>query len=222
MNRNGFLPVMTSVAFALCCATVLAARPEAKTAKTETTVIAGAVALPKFEKFAGIVGEYFQAKKKGPRALLSQGDVRALFPLLEKAGWKVADQNQILKQLLPDNDFMVQQFRTAGGRTFSEQIARLPGGFDRCDRLRRLPRGEGYLSDMIRGPDGYKLFQYMTETEGGTNLGIMLSEVDGGANFNRNTGRIYTIDDLVKRLKTSYDRVVLDNQKAAAKARFGR
>lgn len=164
------------------------------------------VPLPAFSTIEKIVHDHFRKNHIDRRALLSRGEVQPLFAQFEKAGWKVEDEKDILDHVLADNDFMVQQLRTPQGRQFAAQIARYPEGYDRADRLRRLPRGERFLSDMVRGPDGYKLIEYMTMSPYGYNMGLMLSDTPDGRDFNQPTGRIYTSDQFLKRLRESYDR----------------
>ncbi len=53
------------------------------------------------------------------------------------------------------------------------------------------------------GPDGYKMLQYTTTTSGGGELGKMLSNSPGAGDFNASTGRIYTVDGLLDRLRQS-------------------
>jgi hypothetical protein len=172
--------------------------------------------LPPFSVIEQIVRRHFADKHYGDKTLISQGDVAPLFPRFVKAGWQVADRDQIIGDVLPDNDFMVQQLRTPQGRAFAAQIARYPEGYDRADRLRLLPRGERFLSDMVRGPDGYKLIQYMDMTPGGQYLGVQLSRIPEGRDFNKPTGRIYTCPQLIQRLRQSYQAEREKRKQAAA------
>lgn len=148
--------------------------------------------------------------------LLAQGDVFPLFAQLEQVGWKVADQAQIVKQILPDSDFVVVQLRTPRGQAFMRQVSRAPETYDRIDRFRRIPRGEKIIRQMIHDPGGYTLFQYMATTPGGINMGRQLSRTPNGVGFNEPTGRIYTGDQLIDRLKESYA-LELKRRKAAPK-----
>jgi hypothetical protein len=162
---------------------------------------------PTFEKVQETVERQLAANRSyQPGDLITVSVVEMLFRKLEKINWKVADRKDILKQVLPDSDWMARQFSGDRGREFMRHIADLPGGYDRVDRLRRMPYGQQQIVNLIGGPDGYKLFEYMTTTQGGRNMGKMLSQGVNGENFNQPTGRIYTELDLVKRLKKSYDR----------------
>lgn len=161
--------------------------------------------LPNFLVVEQVVHDYFASKKIQNDDLLSKGDVRPLFPVLAKQGWNVADQNQIIGQLLDDKYFMVLMFKKGEGRDFAHSCARFPGGYDRLDRLSRLPHGDTFIEGLIAGPDGYKMIEYMTETPGGNVLGQQVSNAPKGRNFNDPTGRIYTTTELLMRLRESYD-----------------
>ena len=94
------------------------------------------------------------------------------------------------------------------------QISSYPNAYDLLDRLSRLPRGRQTVRDLIRGPDGYKMLQYMTTSAGGRQMGKQLSNSPGAGKFNEPTGRIYTAEDLLRRLEQS--------RAAAAKPRKSR
>ncbi len=161
--------------------------------------------LPTFIAVEASVHQYFADKRIQNDDLLSKGDVRPLFAVLAKQGWNVADQNEIIDQLLDDKYFMVLMFKKGAGRDFAHNCARYPGGYDRLDRLSRLPHGDTFIEGLIAGPDGYKMVEYMTETPGGNVLGQQVSNAPKGHNFNDPTGRIYTTTELLMRLRESYD-----------------
>ena len=161
--------------------------------------------LPTFAAVEKIVTEHFAAAKDHrAKDLIARGDVQPLYVLLERAGWKVADQKQIQDSLLSDQHVLVKKLRTSAGKKFMRQVAGDPEVYDRLDRFVRLPRGERMLQDLIDGPDGHKLLDYMTKTQGGKELGKMLSDAPRGRDFNDQTGRIYTVKTLVERLKSSH------------------
>lgn len=137
--------------------------------------------------------------------LLTAPKVEKILAKLEQIHWKVADAKEITKLVLPDGDWLATRLLNGEGRQFMRQIAALPGGYDRIDRLRYLPEGERVVTNLFDGPDGFTMIEYMTTTHGGKNLGNYLSEDDNGADFNKHTGRIYTEQELLKRLKTSYE-----------------
>jgi len=160
---------------------------------------------PTFLAVEASVRQYFASKKLQNDDLLCRGDVRPLFDVLAKQGWSVADRDQIINQLLDDKYYMVRMFKKGAGRDFAHSCARFPGGYDRLDRLSRLPHGRTFIEGLIEGPDGYKMIEYMTETPGGNVLGQQVSNAPKGRNFKNPTGRIYTTDELLMRLRQSYD-----------------
>ena len=164
---------------------------------------------PSFDDITKTVKTHFATSRYyQPGDLVTAGNVGRLFTKLErnkKGKWKVRDQKEILKQVLPDGDWLARQFSTRYGTKFMRAVAEMPGGYDRVDRMRRMPHGEQQLIDLIRSPDGAKMIEYMTTTDGGKNLGKMLSQGVNGADFNAPTGRIYTEAELLKRLKQSYE-----------------
>jgi hypothetical protein len=137
--------------------------------------------------------------------LLTASKAERILAKLERNRWKVADGRQIVKQLLPDSDWMAVRLSAPDAQQFMHDIAKLPGGYDRVDRLRNMPQGEIHIGDFIDTPDGSAMIEYMTTTQEGKNLGNFLSQDPDGHNFNKLTGRIYTEQELLKRLKTSYD-----------------
>jgi hypothetical protein len=137
--------------------------------------------------------------------LLTSSKVEKILSKLEQIHWKVADARDIVKLVLSDGDWLAVRLSGGEGKQFMRQVAAIPAGYDRIDRLRGLPDGQRLVSDLIQGPDGFTMIEYMTKTQGGQNLGDYLSEDEGGADFNKRTGRIYTEQELLKRLKTSYE-----------------
>lgn len=160
--------------------------------------------MPKWEEVEEVFVAYFARGQFHPDDLVAQDVVKPLFVALERIGWKVRDRDEILKRVLPADDFLVQALRTKEGLKFMRQSSRFPGTYDRLDHLRGLPHGEQTIKDLIRGPDGYKLLRYMTTTRGGRNLGKQLSRAPKGKGFNKPTGRIYTVGDLYRALNRSY------------------
>jgi hypothetical protein len=138
--------------------------------------------------------------------LISRKQVAPIFPLLQRLGWKVYDQEEIVKLVPDDNEYFVKQMRTKAGLKFMRQMAKYPLGFDRIDRIGRMSMGNDNVDALIRGPDGYKMIQYMTETVWGKNMGNMLSNAPKGKDFNSATGRLYTADALMLRLQESYEK----------------
>ena len=160
-----------------------------------------------WEKLHDAVTEHFAEIKDYSRGdLLARGDVTGLGNPLKKLGWVPDDWKEMLEDVLPDGDELVRALRTPRGRSFMRKIAAQPGGYDRLDRLRKLPQGSRQLRELIGTRDGDKLIEYLTTTDGGKALGKQLSQTKGGRGFNDPTGRIYTEEDLLKRLEASYRR----------------
>jgi len=161
--------------------------------------------LPTWEKVRQLVATELQ-REAGyqPGDLIVRSQVRAIFAQLKAIGWEVPRQSQIIDQTLDDGDFVAQTLRNSDGRGLMRQIQRYPQGYDRLDRLARMPHGQQNVAALVRGPDGYKLIQYMTSVQGGKSLGASLAKGPQGADFNRPTGRIYTAEALVARLRQSY------------------
>lgn len=175
-----------------------AQKPAAQKAKT----------LPKRPTFAEVekaVEKHFSTFKRYRKGdLLSQSDVAPVFDALEKLGWKVADREEILKRVPGDRELMVRMLRSDPDRAFMRDSQKYPGGYDRIDHLSRLSDAETLLGRLTAGPDGYKMIDYMTTTPWGKTMGEMLSQDPNGQGFNQSTGRIYTEQQLIARLKQSY------------------
>ncbi len=161
--------------------------------------------LPKFEDVEKAVAEKLAAAPDYQQGdLVSQSDAKGVFDQLAKMGWQVKDRQELMDRVLPDGDLLIRELRTQKGKKFMRKITEFERGFDRLDRLRKMPYGPRRVRELVEGPDGYKLIEYMTTSEGGKNLGTQLSHAQNGKDFNKPTGRIYTQDDLIDRLKTSY------------------
>ncbi|MDY0165484.1 MAG: hypothetical protein RBS80_03015 [Thermoguttaceae bacterium] len=139
--------------------------------------------------------------------LITQDQVAAVLAQLEAAGWKVADGPQILSQCLTAKDFLAVQLRSSKqGLVFMRTVSAMPMAYDRLDRLALLPNGKRTIHDMIHKPGGAEMIRYMTTAKGGGELGKMLAHAPSGRDFNKPTGRIYTAEQLLARLETSYHR----------------
>jgi hypothetical protein len=69
--------------------------------------------------------------------------------------------------------------------------------------MAEMPQGHSTIERLIKGPDGHKMLDYMTHAKGGRELAKMLSK-DGAGNFEQPTGKIYTVDELIKELRTRH------------------
>jgi hypothetical protein len=142
-----------------------------------------------------------------PGDLLSQSDVKTVFISLKDAGWSVPGAKQIVELALPDQDFLVKTLRSESGQRFMRQANKYELAFDWLDRLARLPYGKQTITDTLKVPDGYKLIEhYAKPSEKHNNLAeILPNDQNGrrptGKDFDKPTGRIYTEEQLIERLK---------------------
>lgn len=162
--------------------------------------------LPRFGDIAEVVERHFEMIDMDPRDLITRSDVKPLFPKLKAAHWQVPDADKIL-ELVPDDSepWVLELNSTKAGQKFMRQVGTLPAGFDKVDRMCRMPHGLTQLSGLIYNPAGYKFFAYLSVSPGGHNLGEMVSRAPKGRHFNDRTGRIYTQEELLARLRETYD-----------------
>jgi hypothetical protein len=163
--------------------------------------------LPKFSAVETLVRERFSAQPdRQPGDIISQSDVTPIFQAIDKElHWKVADQKAILNLVPRDKELLVTRLRTTAGRKFMRTMSDIPQGYDRLDHLSRLSDANTLLDRLVKGPDGYKLIDYLALTSGGKAMGQMLSQAPHGKGFNQPTGRLYTVEQFLARLRVSYD-----------------
>lgn len=150
--------------------------------------------------------------------IISRSQVRGLLEELQRQGWKVPRQQELIERVLDDSDILVRELRTKDGRKFARQIARYPQAYDRIDRLARMPTGKSILWRSIHGAGGYQLLEYLTTAPGGTEMGKMLSNTPSGRDFNKPTGRVYTVAGLIQQLRPRYEETWDAVRRAQAKA----
>jgi len=159
-----------------------------------------------FSAIAAYVERHFDAMPdREPGDIISRGQVERLFSHLQRAGWHVPRQNAILHDVPGDDDFVVRRLRTKAGAEFMRRISSYPLGYDRLYRLAELPGGRRTVSELITGKDGHKLIEYMSTSRGGKQLGKLLNNTPKGEDFNKPLGRIFTVEQLIQRLKKSYE-----------------
>lgn len=168
--------------------------------------------IPPLDEVMQIIEEYF-TDRKGYKSgdLLTRGQIKPLFRELRQAGWSVKAENEILKRLHADTDFLAAQLSTPKGIIFMRRISQMPGGYDRLDHILVMPYGKQRIRDFIVSPGGYTMIEYMTTTKGGKNLGNYLSKTRTGKGFNQPTPYIYTQTELTAALKLAYEK---ENAKA--------
>jgi hypothetical protein len=161
---------------------------------------------PEFVLVLQIVQQHF-ASLVGYQAgdLLTRSQVEPLLQQLQDAGWDFPERAEITELVLPDDSFLARQFGTPAGRAFMRKIARHPGAYSQVDRLSSVSGGERIVRDLVRQRGGEKFVEYLTTTKGGRNLGNTLSHARRGVDLNKPTGRIYTANDLLDRLRLIYE-----------------
>ncbi len=153
-----------------------------------------------------------------PGGIFTQADAAGFFDRLKKLGWDVSDRSSITSLLLADNDALVGEMRNSSARGFAAQVQKMPGAYDKLDRLIRLPNGVNTVRDLARGKDGYKMIEYLSSTKGGAEMGKMLSK-GSKDDFNKPTGRLYTAEQFLARLRQSYEAAAAAEKDHAGKAK---
>lgn len=136
--------------------------------------------------------------------LITRTEVESVLRQLDRVPWKVPDRQELLARSVEPGSYLAQLGSTPSGKSFLRQVARTPQALDRLDRLSGLPQGQQTIRDLMRSPKGYEMLQYMASPQG-AGLGRQLSNAPQGAGFNAPTGRIYTAEALLNRLKALYD-----------------
>jgi hypothetical protein len=161
--------------------------------------------LPKFATVRAVVlRELVRPPERLSSDIVARSEVQLVFDQLRRMGWPVRDEKAIVKQVPGDTDFVLQRLRTPPGRKFMRSIAHYPQGYDRLYRLAALPHGRQTVVRLIESKGGAQMIAYLTQSPGGKNLGQMLQDTPRGREFNRPTGKIFTADALIQRLKQSY------------------
>ena len=142
-----------------------------------------------------------------PGDILARSEAQSCFARLAALGWEPAGAAELTAAVPADDEFIVKHLlgkNNKDGQRFMRHVATYPEGYDRLDRMIRMPRGEIITEDLIHNPGGYQMVEYLATAQGGYEMGKMLSQTPKGKNFNQPTGRIYTADQLIARLKASY------------------
>ncbi len=154
----------------------------------------------------------------GTSTWLVQPQVEALFEKLENpsgyssagqkaaAGWKPNDAGEILSLVPLEEEFLSRQLLSPRGLAFQRLIAKDPRNFDRLERMSQLLDGQKMIADLMAGPAGHHdMLKYMISPAGGKQLWSILPGARDAKDFDQPTGRVYTWDQLLTRLKASYD-----------------
>jgi hypothetical protein len=166
--------------------------------------------MPTWDQVQGAARRALQSRPDyQPGDILARSEAQAFFAQVAALGWQPDDAQEIAAAVPGDDEFIVKHLRgknNKDGQRFMRHVAKYPEGYDRLDRMIRLPRGEIITADLIHNPGGFQMVEYLATAEGGVEMGKMLSETPKGKNFNQPTGRIYTAEQLIARVKKSYDK----------------
>jgi hypothetical protein len=177
---------------------VNAAAPDADTA-----------AMPDWKTVEDAAKKHFRALPNyKPGDILSQGQVKPLLAQLAKSGWKISDQRELLVQICPDNDFVVQQLRTKNGQKFMRSTG---GSAEQYDYLRRLADtkgGDRQITNIMALPNGNDVLTALTKSKAGKDISRRLADGPRTQGYDTPTGYIYTEAQVLERIKESYDRDV--------------
>ena len=169
---------------------------------------------PAFGAVEQAVGQHFAAMPNyEPGNIIVRREVQPLLARLKQLGWTVSDADDILGQVPTSGEFLVRQLRTAYGRRFMQKIGRNPDTYDRLERLSRMPHGKLTVRELVRQPGkGSDVINYLATDKKGIQASRQMSRKVTGRGFDKPTGRIYTEEMLLERLKTSHQK----DQKASA------
>jgi hypothetical protein len=181
------------------------------------TPVRAAEPLPPFSQVQGVVAAHFQSIQGfAPSDLISRSQVDVILAELGRLHWKVADAEKIRTSVLDDDNYLVQQLRTPDGERFMRKVSAQPLAYDRLDQITRMPSGQLMIKDFLRFPNSEVSF-----TRGGTLPFDRLTRLTppdqraiAAADMDKPTGRIYTIAQLVARLRVSYDAELARRQSA--------
>lgn len=176
--------------------------------------------LPDWQKVREAAEKHFgKQRDRQPRDIISRSDVSGVLLEIEKTGWQVPDQNSLLDQVLGDQHVLVATLRSPKGRRFMSQISGRTGMYDRLDRVSEAAGGAQLIRDIVKLPDGEK---YAKPKSGGgvPDLVDLLPKNASGKtrripDYDKPTGRLYTVDDLLNRLNQIYVQASQDEPVAA-------
>ncbi|MHB8970026.1 MAG: hypothetical protein ACYC3X_10145 [Pirellulaceae bacterium] len=156
-----------------------------------------------------VVAHFSDQAKYRPRDLISQSDVADVLKKLAQAGWKPVDQEQILADTLPNDNFLVRLMRTDRGRRFMGKVSDFDLIYDRMDRVSQVSSGPRNLEAIVRLPDGERYAKPKRQLIKGVPdfLDLLAKNASGKVrtikDYDKPTGRIYTEEELLKRLHRS-------------------
>ncbi|MDP7020596.1 MAG: hypothetical protein QGG36_32650 [Pirellulaceae bacterium] len=146
--------------------------------------------------------------KKGD--LLSQGHVAKMTAHMKKMGWRVREEKRLFKDTLPDSHFLVQQLHTRHGHRFMRNVQRHPQIYSKLERISSAHGGRALVRDLLKLPDAAK-YANPNRARGVPQMKDFLPKHGNSRqpqirDYNKPTGKIYTEDQLLKRLKEMHQR----------------
>ena len=175
--------------------------------------------LPAFSKVDNVVRRHFESLSGHQEGdLISQTQVKPIFGAIELLGWTVSDSASIKNSVLPDSNYLVEQFRTPKGKAFMRKVSASPLAYDRLDQICRLPNGKLMINDFLRFPNAEVTFTNKSPLAVSRLERLQPTNRRNGqdkTDLDQPTGRIYTVDALVARLKGSYNAEVIRRKKLA-------
>lgn len=165
--------------------------------------------LPKFDVVKAEVERQLRGVRSyKPGDVLSRGSVEPIFGKLANLGWVVSDRKEIVEQVLPDDYFLIRALRAPTNTEFMRHVGQGTdgSGYDRLDRLSRMGDGEILVSRLMQEPGGWNLVDIMSQSREAPGMAQAFSMGPGGKDFTKPTGRIYTEQQFLARLKQSYDK----------------
>ena len=189
--------VIAALALSFGEAAALAAPPASKAGR------------PAWSDVKKTVSDFFAAQPGfDPASLITQEQAKAALDAVEKLGWKPKDGDEILKKIPSASDPLVRTLSTPSGKKLLRQTSSYSLVYDRLDRTIQLPGGPALLETITKLPDGAKYLQ-TKPTPGFKNLAQLLpkranGQSPAGVDYDKPTGRIYTLAQLLTALEASY------------------
>jgi hypothetical protein len=197
---------LSALAWTVAPPTVVTAAPPMKTAEPSASA-ADATAMPDWKTVEDAAKKHFRALPNyKPGDILSQGQIKPLVAQLAKQGWKISDQRDLLAQICPDNDFVVEQLRTKNGQKFMRSTGGSAAQYDYLRRLAETKGGNRQVADILKLRNGNDVLSALTKSKAGKDISRRLADGPRTQGYDKPTGYIYTEAQVLERLKESYDR----------------
>lgn len=163
--------------------------------------------LPTLSQVRAMVVRHFEKLPDHEAAdLISRGQVEPVFAQLQKAGWRIADRQAILAGVLDDGSYVVRKLRSPAGKKFMRKVSGYPLAYDRLDQISRLPGGELMIDDFLRFPNSELTFSDKGRLDIQRYVRLVPKDKRNHTDLDKPSGRIYTVDMLLKRLEQSYQK----------------